>query len=249
MVKKGNTQVQRKTTQRKNTPKKSTQSRKTPARKTTQKKTVQRKTTQRKSPQKETVVEKMEIEDSSQNNMEVETETEAYTEVELNSDNGITNSSNQASSNASSNKASSNPVSQPQFKKKREFKIVLDDPVAFGYPETKKYYGSYKANKPNQAGSKALTSLTRLKKRNNIDCEGEHVFTIQEHFPKKVQGRRYAYVGEKIELDEPIKVVVRKNKGTPEETEEVIVRRYKNVVRKYKPPQDEGTVANDENKE
>lgn len=99
----------------------------------------------------------------------------------------------------------------------RYFKVVVDGSEA---------HGRFSGTKPKQAASKALSSI--LKERDNK--EGKIKFSIIE-CTRGSKHKQYNYIGERIELDNPMEVVI--GKGT--EKEKSITYKYNNRVMKDLP--------------
>lgn len=79
----------------------------------------------------------------------------------------------------------------------RKFEIV-------DFPSNGKNYGSYSANVPSQAASKAFTALTKKMGYDKDDAEKFIVFSIREK--KGGGGKVYEYVGTKVKLHKPIHI-------------------------------------------
>ncbi len=80
----------------------------------------------------------------------------------------------------------------------RYFKVAIDG----GDP-----HGRFSGTRPKQAAYKALTHIIREKEKNNTISKGKFRFSMIE-CTKGSKHKTYDYVGERIELDEPVEVVI-----------------------------------------
>ena len=101
----------------------------------------------------------------------------------------------------------------------RYFKVVVGD----GAP-----HGRFSGSKPKQAAAKALTSILRARKLNNETTTGKLNFSIKE-CTRGSRHKVYNYVGERIELPEPVTVNIDKGNNPKQ-----IVYKYHNKVMKDK---------------
>ena len=99
-------------------------------------------------------------------------------------------------------------------RKQRYFRLLIDGEAR----------GRFSGLKPKQAASKALTSLLNSRTKDGLSTAGEHHYTMVE-CTRGCSGKKYRYVGERVELDEPVTVTL----GNKD-----IVYRHSNVVRKDK---------------
>jgi hypothetical protein len=89
------------------------------------------------------------------------------------------------------------------------------------FPNDNQLYGKFKGSSPKKAANKALSCLIKFM-NNNDDFFGKFiVFVIKNNSTKK----EYKYIGNRIKLENPIKVV--KNGKT-------IIYNYKNVIGKFR---------------
>ena len=101
----------------------------------------------------------------------------------------------------------------------RFFKVVLgeNDP-----------HGRFSGSKPKQAAAKALTSILRAKEEDGATTAGKIKFSIVE-CTRGSRHKTYNYVGERIELDEPMEITIGKGSNA-----KVITYRFNNKVMKDK---------------
>ena len=104
--------------------------------------------------------------------------------------------------------------------KTRFFKVLVGD------NETP--HGRFSGNKPKQAANKALTSIFKTKEQTGGSFTGKVKFSIVE-CTRGSKHKRYHYVGERVKLDEPMKVTI--GKGDKQKTIEY---KFNNRVMKDK---------------
>ncbi len=80
----------------------------------------------------------------------------------------------------------------------RYFKVVIEgeDP-----------HGRFSGTKPKQAANKALTSLLKTKEKDGKKTDGKIKFSIVE-CTRGSRHKTYNYVGERVELDNPMEVII-----------------------------------------
>lgn len=80
----------------------------------------------------------------------------------------------------------------------RYFKVVIEgeDP-----------HGRFSGTKPKQAANKALTSLLKTKEKDGKSTDGKIKFSIVE-CTRGSRHKTYNYVGERVELDNPMEVII-----------------------------------------
>ena len=103
--------------------------------------------------------------------------------------------------------------------KTRFFKVLLGD-------DSPK--GRFSGNKPKQAANKALTSIFKAKEQSGGSITGKVKFSIVE-CTRGSKHKKYHYVGERIQLDQPMKVTI--GKGADKKTIEY---KFNNRVMKDK---------------
>lgn len=90
--------------------------------------------------------------------------------------------------------------------------------------------GIYKGTTPYQAAKKAFSRLSRMIDLKNTNRKNVLVFTIGEILEtdnrERIVGKRYKYMGTRVELKNPIKV---------KHGNKVIQYNYRNIVSKYDP--------------
>ena len=102
----------------------------------------------------------------------------------------------------------------------RFFKVILDDESP---------HGRFSGTKPKQAAAKALTSILRSREENGEAIEGQKInFSIVE-CTRGSRHKTYNYVGERVQLDEPMEITIGKG-----DKAKVITYRYNNKVMKAK---------------
>ena len=80
----------------------------------------------------------------------------------------------------------------------RKFEII-------DFPKEGKKYGSYTANTPGQAASKAFSALVKRMKYDQDDKEKFIIFTIKDQSGGETGGgKSYEYVGTRVKLHKPI---------------------------------------------
>lgn len=84
--------------------------------------------------------------------------------------------------------------------------------------------GRFSGSKPKQAANKALTSILREREGNNDSTNGQIKFSIVE-CTRGSRCKEYSYVGERVELEEPMEVKI---------GNKLISYRYNNKVSKDK---------------
>lgn len=107
--------------------------------------------------------------------------------------------------------------------KTRYFKVIVED----GDP-----HGRFCGSKPKQAANKALTSILKSMESDGKKTDQQIRFSIVE-CTRNSRHKQYNYIGERIELDEPMEVTIRKGG-----VEKIIKYKYNNKVMKdknYKP--------------
>jgi hypothetical protein len=101
----------------------------------------------------------------------------------------------------------------------RYFKVVIEEGDA---------HGRFSGSKPKQAANKALTSILKGKEKKGKTVEGEIKFSIVE-CTRGSKHKTYNYVGERVQLKNPMEVTI--GKGTDAK---VITYRFNNRVMKDK---------------
>lgn len=91
----------------------------------------------------------------------------------------------------------------------RYFKVLVDGGEA---------HGRFCGTKPKQAANKALTSILKDRQKSGGAVNGAIKFSIVE-CTRKSKHKQYNYVGERIRLTTPMKVVINKTKPNPKEIE------------------------------
>lgn len=82
----------------------------------------------------------------------------------------------------------------------RQFTII-------DYPQEGGHYGSYSANTPGQAASKAFTALVKKMDYDRDDKEKFILFTLKEmDGGGNARGKVYEYVGTRVKLYKPIRL-------------------------------------------
>lgn len=88
----------------------------------------------------------------------------------------------------------------------RFFKVIVNG----GEP-----HGRFSGTKPKQAANKALTSILKTRNQTGGAITGEIKFSIVE-CTRKSKHKQYNYVGERIKLDKPMKVIIGKGDAAKE---------------------------------
>ena len=101
----------------------------------------------------------------------------------------------------------------------RYFKVVIDEGDA---------HGRFSGTKPKQAANKALTSILKSREKKGTQTNGEIKFSIVE-CTRGSKHKQYNYVGERVELQNPMQVTIGKGDNA-----KVITYRYNNKVMKDK---------------
>ncbi|CAH6421805.1 Hypothetical protein KVN_LOCUS493 [uncultured virus] len=104
--------------------------------------------------------------------------------------------------------------------KVRFFKFKVDDGDA---------RGRFSGTKPKQAANKALTSILKTREKEGENVNGQIKFSIIE-CTRGSKHKQYNYTGERVELDDPMKVKIGKG-----EDAKIIEYKYNNKVMKDKP--------------
>jgi len=116
-------------------------------------------------------------------------------------------------------KTAAKKTTQKAGSRSRFFKVVSGDEDP---------HGRFSGSKPKQAAAKALTSILRAKEESGDSTEGKIKFSIVE-CTRGSRHKTYNYVGERVELDEPMEITIGKG-----EKAKVITYRYNNRVMKDK---------------
>ena len=98
-----------------------------------------------------------------------------------------------------------------------------------GLDEEVKPMGRYKGKKPKQAAIKALSAIARKYKDNKVNMPSPLKFVITECTSGSAK-KKYAYKGEKIQLDEPVVVEVTKVDANNQVSKHILMHSTKNVV-------------------
>jgi len=101
----------------------------------------------------------------------------------------------------------------------RYFKVVIGEDGP---------HGRFSGSKPKQAAAKALTSILRSREENGTSIEGQIKFSIVE-CTRGSRHKTYNYIGERVELDKPMEITIRKGDNA-----KVITYKYNNKVMKDK---------------
>jgi hypothetical protein len=89
-------------------------------------------------------------------------------------------------------------------------------------------YGRFSGTKPKQAANKALTSILKTREKDGLGVDGQICFSIVE-CTRGSKHKPYHYIGERVELPNPMKVPIGKGDNAKE-----IVYRFNNHVMKDK---------------
>ncbi len=108
-------------------------------------------------------------------------------------------------------------------KSKRSFKAIYVNPAGQVVME-----GRYCGAKPKQAGCKALTGIYKLFAKTKKPLKGEIFFGVRET-TRGSKNKTYYYSGERVELDEPIKLQIGGGDGADAKT---ITYKYNSNVKK-----------------
>ena len=93
------------------------------------------------------------------------------------------------------------------------------------FPEDNKYYGKFKGTVPKKVASKAFSALMQfidIDNNNEDSLNGKFIVFVIQH---NLNGKMYKYIGSRVKLKNPIKVV---KEGV------TIEYKYKNVIGKYR---------------
>lgn len=115
--------------------------------------------------------------------------------------------------------AASATEGQNSSSRTRYFKVIVDgqDP-----------HGRFSGSKPKQAANKALTSILKTREKGGQGTDGQIRFSIIE-CTRGSKHKRYNYIGERKELNNPMKVPIGKG-----DNKKVIEYRFNNHVKKDK---------------
>ena len=95
------------------------------------------------------------------------------------------------------------------------------------FPEDNKYYGKFRGTVPKMVASKAFSSLIQFIDVDQDNMDGKFIVFVIKNMQNN---KMYKYIGTRIRLENPVKVI--KKNGIEVEY------RYKNVIGKYRPELD-----------